>query len=169
MDPSTLRMSETFLPPRDGQLDKNLYKITDSIRRGEAHISTILIDGEEVVLPSEVLGALVCITEAMQQGKAISVVPHDLMVSTQDAADTLGISRPALIHLLDKEKIPYQRVKTHRRLYLSDVIRYRDSQRRISDDALTNMVADAQIYEDYEQDPQAVKEALDLARKKMYN
>ena len=35
------------------------------------------------------------------QGKAITVVPHETRLTTQEAADFIGVSRPTLIKMLD--------------------------------------------------------------------
>lgn len=45
----------------------------------------------------------------------ITVVPQTQRLTTQEAADFLGISRPTLVKLLDQEKIPYQQPGRHRR------------------------------------------------------
>ncbi|NBT49157.1 MAG: helix-turn-helix domain-containing protein [Actinobacteria bacterium] len=44
-------------------------------------------------------------------------------LTTQQAADYLGYSRPTLIKLLDEYKIPISLVGKHRKIQFSDVIR----------------------------------------------
>lgn len=60
-------------------------------------------------------------------------LPHDLYLSSQEAAEFLNVSRPFLYTLLDRGQIPYTMIGTHRRIRVEDLMEYkrqRDSQRR---------------------------------------
>src|SRR5262245_2670380 len=62
----------------------------------------------EVDIP---MTAMRVLGEALRQialGKAPVVLPLDAEVSTQQAADILGVSRPYLIRLLDSNEIPFR-------------------------------------------------------------
>ncbi|RKV67655.1 MAG: DNA-binding protein, partial [Actinomyces sp.] len=54
------------------------------------------------------------VAEAMRQGMAVSVVPRHTVLSTQQAADMLGISRPTLVRMLEEGEIPFIRRRRHR-------------------------------------------------------
>jgi excisionase family DNA binding protein len=47
-------------------------------------------------------------------------------MTTQQAADFLGNSRPTVVRLLDEGRIPSVRLNSHRRVRLADVIAFRD-------------------------------------------
>jgi excisionase family DNA binding protein len=89
-------------------------------------------DGTEVEIPASAFAALRAIVRDMAQGLTITLIPHDKELTTKEAADILGVSRPFLVRLLDRDEIPYHRVGTHRRLRVEDVLGYRElrAQRR---------------------------------------
>ena len=91
-------------------------------------------DGEEVEIPPSVLAGLRLVAAAMARGRAVTVAPHDLELTTQEAADLLGVSRPHLIKLLDTEELAYHRMsadpKSHRRVLLTDVMAYRQQRQQ---------------------------------------
>ena len=89
---------------------------------------------ERVELPSEVCDALRRLVVALDSGLAVAIVPEDLaaptIVTTQEAADLLGVSRPTVVRLLEAGRIAYERVGTHRRLLRRDVLLYREARRQ---------------------------------------
>jgi excisionase family DNA binding protein len=84
-------------------------------------------DGERVRLPDAVYRLLKEIVRNMQLGRAIALVPENQQLTTQRAANLLGVSRPFLIKLLEAGELPYHMAGSHRRIYLKDL---RDYQRR---------------------------------------
>ena len=65
----------------------------------------------------------------MSDGLAVTVAPRPMTLTTQQAADLLGITGPTVIKILDAGGIPFDRVGTHRRLRLLDVLDYRQRRR----------------------------------------
>jgi excisionase family DNA binding protein len=87
---------------------------------------------ERIVLPPVIYQILKDVVSNMQRGQAITLMPEDEAVTTQSAADFLGVSRPHLIKLLEENRIPYHRTGSHRRILLKDLVAYakrRDSER----------------------------------------
>jgi excisionase family DNA binding protein len=83
-------------------------------------------DGSEVEIPASAFAALQAVVCDMAQGLTITLIPHDRELTTKEAADILGVSRPFLVKLLDRGEIPSHRVGTHRRLNVEDVLAYRE-------------------------------------------
>lgn len=80
------------------------------------------------VLPGEDLDEVIGrMQAALADGRAVTVSFHDATLSTQEAAELLGISRPTLVRLLERGEIPYEQPGHHRRLRREDVL---DFQRR---------------------------------------
>lgn len=90
-----------------------------------------------VELPAEIAQVILRVLSFMAAGHAVTVVPVEAELTTQKAADLLGVSRPYLIQILEKGLIPYHRVGSHRRIKIVDLVAYRDG-----DDAARRRVAD---------------------------
>lgn len=81
-------------------------------------------DGTEITLPVPLGEALEFVADAFVDGAAVTLSRHEHMVTTQEAADLLGVSRPTLVRMLDHGLIPYDQPGSHRRLRLSDVLEH---------------------------------------------
>lgn len=150
-------------PPRD------LNALLDLGRFLEMHAEPALLlgpDGEQVPLPEEVYRLLVEVVQAMREGKVITLVPHTQRLTTQEAADFLGVSRPTLVKLLEEGKIPFDQPGRHRRVLFSDLLAFRERQRterRAILDRMTEEASEAGLYDDTMADYAA---ALKRARKR---
>ena len=123
-------------------------------------------DNESIELPDEVYEILVRVTSAMRAGNAVSVVPYAMRVSTQEAAEMLGISRPTFIRLLEQNEIPYEQPGRHRRVQLADVLAYRDRTHNSAIDRLDALTAEASANGLYDTEQADYIEALKAAKKR---
>lgn len=92
--------------------------------------------GDQVEIPEEVHQILRQVIDAMQRGLAVTVAPQSKALTTQQTAELLMVSRPTVIKLLDAGDIPYERIGTHRRILLTDVLAFRAKRREEQYDAL---------------------------------
>jgi excisionase family DNA binding protein len=137
---TTTAESGVVFPP------ENLGALLNVARFLEQHTEPALLlgpDGEQAPLPEEVYRVLVRVVEALREGKVITVVPRTRRLTTQEAADFLGVSRPTLVKLLDRGKIPYEQPGRHRRILFSDLLRYVEQRREERTAALDRMTEEA--------------------------
>ncbi|MGH3549318.1 MAG: helix-turn-helix domain-containing protein [Pseudonocardiaceae bacterium] len=62
------------------------------------------------------------------------------MLTTGQAADILGVSRPTLVRLLEAREIPFDKPGRHRRIRLGDLLAYQQRARRARAAGLDEMV-----------------------------
>ncbi|WP_328770146.1 helix-turn-helix domain-containing protein [Streptomyces sp. NBC_00286] len=110
-------------------------------------INVTVEDGERepLALPREAVELLAGMLAHLGAGRAVSIVPSDAELTTQQAADMLNVSRPFLIGLLEAGEIEYRTVGTHRRITASSLLEYKrkdDQHRREAADELTQLGQD---------------------------
>ena len=107
-------------------------------------------NGEHLVLPPEVFEVLRDVVDAMAQGQALTIAPVHQRLTTQEAADLLGVSRPTVVKLLESGEIPFEQPGRHRRVRLADVLAYRERasvERRGALDRMVDIAEAAALYE----------------------
>lgn len=110
---------------------------------GSAEVSVCGGDGRPITLPDAVRDALYNVVLALSQGKGISLVPRHQMLTTQEAADLLNISRPTLVKLLEEGRIPFDKPGRHRKVSLDALLKYQHETRANRRAALRELTLDA--------------------------
>lgn len=109
--------------------------------------STLRIIDDETKKPSEITltpGLSKLLTELLRHigsGDAVTLVPVSQMLSTQQAADILNVSRPFLISLLDKGEIDHELVGRHRRVKAETLFAYKRTRNEKRGKALDALAA----------------------------
>lgn len=98
---------------------------------------------------SEAVVLLAQVLDALSQGQGVVIIPKEVELTTQQAADMLNVSRPYLIGLLESGKIPYRKVGRHRRITFEALTAYRrrdDLERRAAADDLADLSQELGLY-----------------------
>lgn len=118
------------LPPEDVQDAANhLLGVLAQQKAGEAKIYARPSDENspvEIELHPMISDVLMDVLRLLGNGKAVTLVPIDQQLTTQQAADILNVSRPHLISLLEKGEIEFTKVGRHRRVQARDIFIYKD-------------------------------------------
>jgi|GEM_PF-1303698 len=107
---------EIFSPETDssGTLDALYDALTQSPLPEAPRL--IANDGVAMELTPQVAQILKIIVTELHKGRSITVVAHDAKVTTQQAADHLGVSRPTLIKMLSDYGVAVETTGRHRRI-----------------------------------------------------
>jgi excisionase family DNA binding protein len=108
-------------------------------RAGKALLIAPSLEEEPVEVPESAFEALKFVVEAMAKGQTILLMPRGRVLTTQEAAELLHVSRPHLVKLCDAGAIPFEKVGSHRRLKIEDVLAYRESRAQTRNDKLTEL------------------------------
>lgn len=132
------------LPSADEKAIANqLRQIIAAHAAGDAKL--FVLDEEkrqtEIMLAPALSELLVTMLRHIGSGDAVTLVPVSQMLTTQQAADILNVSRPFLIKLLDREEIKHTMVGRHRRIRAEDLFAYREQRAVARDEALSELAA----------------------------
>lgn len=83
--------------------------------------------GTEVRLAPAICDLLVDVLGHIAKGDMVTLVSNGALLTTQEAADMLNVSRPHLSKLLKDGSIPHVLVGSHRRVEHSDLMAYKDA------------------------------------------
>ena len=98
--------------------------------------------GDAVRLAPAIADLVIELLGGVASGQTVTLVPTGAMLTTRQAADILGVSRPHLSKLLKTGNIPFVSVGSHRRVMHADLMAYidrRDAARRAALDDLARL------------------------------
>lgn len=138
--------------PSAGEKDaaNQLRKIIAAHAAGDAKLR-LLEEGDktptEITLTPAMSQLLMELLRHIGKGDAVTLVPISQMLTTQQAADVLNVSRPYLISLLDRKEIGHTLVGRHRRVRAEDLFAYKRARDGQRSKALDDLAAtDAELF-----------------------
>ncbi|MEG3437869.1 helix-turn-helix domain-containing protein [Pannus brasiliensis CCIBt3594] len=143
-------VTEPFTPSvEDKTLARDNSRILASLlSEGRSHYRIHLVSGESdtdpLILPAAALNLLAEALEQMAEGNAVALVPLRRELSTSEAAELLGVSRPYLVGLLESGQIPFRKVGARRRVLHEDAIAYKRQIDARRERTLAELAAQAQ-------------------------
>lgn len=126
---------------------RKIDKALEDTNRGAVLIGP---NGEQIPLPPSLFLILKRIVSHLARGRAVTIVPINKEVTTQEAADILNVSRPYLVKLLEQGDIPFSTVGTHRRIHLDILLEYkkrRNIERERAINEIAQMSQEAGLYD----------------------
>ncbi|MEU8001105.1 helix-turn-helix domain-containing protein [Catellatospora sp. NPDC049111] len=104
----------------------------------------LVVDDEAPVdMPQAVGEALAEVVAILGEGRPVLVVPQNTQLTTGEAAQLLGVSRPTVVKLMEDGVLPFSRPNSSRRIALHDVLAYKEQRSRQRREALDEMTAEA--------------------------
>ncbi|MFI7066533.1 helix-turn-helix domain-containing protein [Kribbella sp. NPDC050124] len=158
--------SQTYLPDEQEQLASvaSFLDAHQTKKRGRLKPRYFLAGAEEhdqIELPEALHKVLLQAVAALAAGKAVTISPTMPKLTTQQAADLLGVSRPTVIRLIDAGELACERIGNRRKILLRDLLAYREARRQRQYQA----IADTSVDVSEDEDPAAVNERLKRIRK----
>jgi excisionase family DNA binding protein len=140
----------------DVELSTESSRVLASLTNFHSQTQKITVESESgqeksLLIPSVAYELLIDILSQISQGNAVTLVPVQAELTTQQAANLLNVSRPYLIKLLESSEIPHHKIGKHRRILAKDLYEYKadiDAKRSQSLDELTALSEELDLYED---------------------
>jgi len=124
---------------------------------GEARAYVHEASGNQVDFPENLISVLASIVQSMQQNDELLLLSRHRVMTTQEAADFVGVSRQYMVRLMDSGVIACDRTGKHRRVRLSDIVAYQQHRAATGKavmDSMTDMMVEAGVYDQF-YDPKA--------------
>ena len=129
-------------------LGTKVTEVSSEISQSTTDTISLKIEGykEHLKIPKSAALLFFKILDKMAAGNsfALFLSNNEDDISTQQAADILGVSRPYIVNLLEKGEIPFHKVGTHRRIQMKDLIKYDQKVKKNRADKLDFLSAQAQ-------------------------
>lgn len=135
---------ETFIASTESALW--LEDVLSGFQNGTPQTPLLVDDeGHSREIPAELVPIFKQLAMDFANGRAVSIIAHEKLMTSQEAADFIGVSRPTLILLLEKYGVPFSTLGKHRRIEFSAVQSLRAQMKAEQRRVLSKMHREAQL------------------------
>jgi excisionase family DNA binding protein len=97
-------------------------------------------DGSRLELPEPLLEILLLTAQALNRKQGVTVVVRSEWLTTSEAADMLGCSRPHVVELIRSNQLKATKIGTHRRVLLQDLLAFTNVRDERRDKAMADLI-----------------------------
>jgi excisionase family DNA binding protein len=137
------------IAPRDEQEMQQVSRLYRTLLH-EPAAALISSGGERIELPPSLHDVLMRVVEKLQEGQAVVVMPLMEALSTQAAADLLGVSRQFFVRECEANKLPFYHTGTHRRVLLKDLLEYKKAREQARRQSIVRIARKSEELGDYD-------------------
>lgn len=136
------------LPSADErQIANQLRQILAAHKAGEAHLQVsdpATKERVDITLTQAMLDLFLELLRYIGSGDAVTLLPIQQMLTMQQAAELLNVSRPYLIKLIEMGDIPHSMVGRHRRVKAEALFAFKSARDKARAEALDELMSDSE-------------------------
>ncbi|MEG4496016.1 excisionase family DNA-binding protein [Microcoleus sp. F10-C6] len=130
MNRQKILLDPVFPTEEETEVIKLLDKVLENeIENGDSEtlkVNLVQVGREAIALPESLYQLLRQAAHLMAAGRAVSLVPVEQDMTVEEAAILLNVSQPFLLKLLAEGAIKYVKVGSERRIFLADLMAYKN-------------------------------------------
>jgi excisionase family DNA binding protein len=126
-----------------GTVDRDRARVLEEVITGATEVTLTTGTGKTATLNGALLGMLRTVAGAIEHGEAVTVLSEDTetdlagaVISSQEAADLLNVSRPHVVKLAKTGQLAHHMVGNRHRFALADVLAYAEQMHGVRSEAL---------------------------------
>ena len=146
-----MSMIEQVLTDQEAEMAKTAQRCIVAALDHSRAPRIVLIDEEGAAasaatleVPPQALRFFAEILGTLARREAVSIIPHQRLLTTQEAANYLNVSRPFVVRQLEQGKIDFVRVGRHRRIEFHKLQAFAQSMHQAADAAHDELANQAQ-------------------------
>lgn len=126
-----------------GTIDRDGARVLEQVMTGASEVTISTGAGKTATLTGALLSVLRSVAAALERGESVTVLGEDAeadlegaVISSQEAADLLNVSRPFVVKLAKTGQLAHHLVGNRHRFNLADVLAYAEQMRSERSEAL---------------------------------